>query len=320
MQFAAKAAAASMILRKRMNAASPEETAASAFLLMSTARDLGLPPTTGLNSMYIIEGSVVLSTHLYGALAQRSGKAKIEVAEGEGWCEVTMTRTDNGMHFTSRWDLERAKTAGLAGKNNWTHHPAAMLRARAQSECAKVVLPDVVFGLYTPDDFGFTDDQASKGEHCARVVDVTEDPDTPIGEEAEKLIRRRHKDLVDRGVDEAALVADLNTIRDTEKKGERRPAFATLPRAAVRACLRMLDKAEKALPPTEEVAEGSFTVETPEPLAELEPLPVTQDELEQEHASSMDAVREASAAREAAREGRVGRLQMDAPGEGTPAC
>jgi hypothetical protein len=50
--------------------------------------------------------------------------------------------------------MSMAQRAGLTGKGPWQQYPAAMLRARASAELCRLVWPDVVGGLYTPDEMG----------------------------------------------------------------------------------------------------------------------------------------------------------------------
>ena len=51
------------------------------------------------------------------------------------------------------WTIEMARTAGLVKeKSNWVKIPTDMLVARAQSRLARMVYPDLLAGLYTPDE------------------------------------------------------------------------------------------------------------------------------------------------------------------------
>ena len=56
------------------------------------------------------------------------------------------------------YTIDQAEQAGLlkptrSGKpSNWQKMPRQMLRARAKSELARLVYPDLLAGLYTPDE------------------------------------------------------------------------------------------------------------------------------------------------------------------------
>ena len=50
------------------------------------------------------------------------------------------------------WDMERAKRAGLATKDNWKSYPRAMMRARVISEGVKTSNPAVAVGIYTTEE------------------------------------------------------------------------------------------------------------------------------------------------------------------------
>ena len=50
------------------------------------------------------------------------------------------------------WDMDRAKAAGLGGKDNWKKFPRQMLRARCISDGVRGVYPAVLQGFYTPEE------------------------------------------------------------------------------------------------------------------------------------------------------------------------
>lgn len=79
------------------------------------------------------------------------------------------------------WDMARAKTAGLGGKDMWNKYPRQMLRARCVSEGIRTVCPGATSGVYTPEEVKDFDERP--------MVDITPKvPETqPVDEEFEKL-------------------------------------------------------------------------------------------------------------------------------------
>tara|TARA_E500000331_G_C17247499_1_gene709661 strand:- start:130 stop:936 length:807 start_codon:yes stop_codon:yes gene_type:complete len=57
------------------------------------------------------------------------------------------------------WTMERAKTARLTGKDNWSKYPRQMLKARVISEGVRMTFPGVTVGLYTPEEVMQFDDK-----------------------------------------------------------------------------------------------------------------------------------------------------------------
>lgn len=131
------------------------KTMESAFALMARGMSLGLPPLTALSEMHLIEGRAELSSDLMAAMILRSG-----LCEEWTWVSVTATRCElrtkrKGAAPTSVvWTIDRAKTAGLDGRANFKRFPEAMLRARAISELARMVYPDVTSGVYVYGEVG----------------------------------------------------------------------------------------------------------------------------------------------------------------------
>lgn len=130
--------------------ASPE----AAFTIIATGAELGLSPMASLRSIHVIEGKPVLSAALIAGIVQRrpdlcEGFALVESSDTIATYETTRRgQAPVRMSFT----IEQAQRAGLAGKDIWRKYPHAMLRARASAELARAVYPDVVGGLYDPDE------------------------------------------------------------------------------------------------------------------------------------------------------------------------
>jgi hypothetical protein len=118
---------------------------------------LGIKPMTAINMINIIQGRPAISSQLMAALVRQAGhRLRIEVDPVNLIANAMLWRADDPKFaFTSTWDMARAAQAGLAGKDNWKHYAANMLKARATSEVCRDACPEVLAGIdYTPDELG----------------------------------------------------------------------------------------------------------------------------------------------------------------------
>ena len=123
-------------------------------------RELGIPAMAALRSVHLIEGKHSLSADLMVALVLRSGMAEyFQMSESTAeLCTYVTKRKGNPLPTSLSYTIEQAKQAGLlaptrSGKpSNWQKIPKQMLRARAKSELARLEYPDLLAGLYTPEE------------------------------------------------------------------------------------------------------------------------------------------------------------------------
>ena len=118
-------------------------------------RELGMPAMASLRSVHLIKGKHCLSADLMVALVLRSGKADyfrmIESTEALSTFETQRKGDPEPTSIT--YTIEQATQADLVKPNgNWMKHRPQMLRARAKSELARLVYPDLLAGLYTPEE------------------------------------------------------------------------------------------------------------------------------------------------------------------------
>jgi hypothetical protein len=78
--------------------------------------------------------------------------------------------------ITVQWTWSDAEDAGLTRKDNWRSYPAQMLRHRCDADAARALFPDVVSGLYTPDELGANYDP-KRGEVVEVEAETTEAPE-----------------------------------------------------------------------------------------------------------------------------------------------
>ncbi|MEO9246430.1 hypothetical protein ABDK96_01900 [Citricoccus nitrophenolicus] len=136
------------------------EKPGNVLLAMELGDALGIPPIQAINDVHVIEGKPSASANLIGAMVRKAGH-KLRVSGDDSYATAQIIRADDpDFTFEVTWTLDRAKTAGLLpGKptSNWAKYPAAMLKARAITECARAATPDALYGvIYTPEELGST--------------------------------------------------------------------------------------------------------------------------------------------------------------------
>lgn len=124
---------------------SPERAA----YLMARAYELGFPATAAPDVIDDIQGRLTLKPQAAWALVLRSGLlASINVDEGDDFCDVKLTRKDNGVTLGYRFTMDAAKRAGLVkdggAYEKWTRN---MLYWRALGFAIDRAFPDVTMGL-----------------------------------------------------------------------------------------------------------------------------------------------------------------------------
>lgn len=131
-------------------------------------RELGLPAMASLRSVHVIEGRHSLSASLMVALVLRSGLAEffepIEFSETAATYETKRKGARNPVKLTHTIEMARKawkKTADAWEKSGWGANPTDMLVARATARLARMVYPDLLTGLYTPDELSEIRDQAA---------------------------------------------------------------------------------------------------------------------------------------------------------------
>lgn len=111
-------------------------------------QEMGLTPMAALRNFHVIEGKPVMSADGMVALALGSGLARYFKPVEESAESVTYEthRVGNDKPQRCTWTKQMAKDAGLNTKDNWRLFPRQMLAARAKSELARNVYPDVLAG------------------------------------------------------------------------------------------------------------------------------------------------------------------------------
>lgn len=122
-------------------------------------RELGLPAMASLRSIHNVDGKHSLSSALMAALVLKSGMAEyFEPVEFSATSATFITKRKGARKEISfTYTIEEArkawkKTQDAWDKSGWGSHPTNMLIARAQAMLARLIYPDLLAGLYTPEE------------------------------------------------------------------------------------------------------------------------------------------------------------------------
>ena len=152
------------LLAKRLHQSHMFDGYGSPQAVLSTVmlgRELGLSSMASLRSVHIIKGKHSLSADLMVALVLKSGLAEYFtlIETTDELCTFETKRKGNPKPQRLTYGMEQATQAGLdapprPGKepSPWHTMPRVMLRARCKSELARLEYPDLLAGLYTPEE------------------------------------------------------------------------------------------------------------------------------------------------------------------------
>lgn len=149
------------------------KTPAAAAAIMLTGRELGIPPMQAFRSVYVVKGKPALSAQLMAALILRAGHTYRVVESTNERCEIEFQRRGSQHVYRHEFTAADAKRAGLSGQT-WTAFPKAMLFSRCMSAGARVAMPDVLAGMYTPEELA--DPDSVVVDEAGEIIDVVAGP------------------------------------------------------------------------------------------------------------------------------------------------
>jgi len=126
---------------------------AQAVAIILTGRELGIPAMQALRQINVIQGKPTMGAELMLFMAYKNIPGfKFEVVESTTTkCSCKFERPGQ-VPFTHKFDMADAKALKLDGKDNWIKQPATMLRWRCISSGLRLMAPDAIAGVYTPEE------------------------------------------------------------------------------------------------------------------------------------------------------------------------
>ncbi len=122
-----------------------------ALALMIVAQAENRHPGSVAAEYHIIQGRPALRADAMLARFQQAGGSVEWGTYTDAEVSAIFTHAQGGS-VKIEWTMERAKKAGLTGKDNWNKYPRQMLRARVISEGVRTCYPAVCVGVYTPEE------------------------------------------------------------------------------------------------------------------------------------------------------------------------
>lgn len=162
------------------------KSSSEAFALMAIAQANGLHPAKAAERYHIIQGRPAMKADAMLSAFQEAGGKVRWIKRTDTECKLHLEHPQGGELDVS-WTIDRAKKAGLTGKNTWQQFPAQMLSARCVSEGVRALFPACLSGMYTPEEVqDFKKDDGDAGATVPEFVEATVD-DVPVQEQAEAV-------------------------------------------------------------------------------------------------------------------------------------
>jgi hypothetical protein len=126
------------------------EAQATALMLLCQAE--GLHPVMAMRRYHIMNtGRPAMRAEAMLAEYQARGGRVTWEERNQSVVRATFTNR-NGESLTVEWTIAMAKDANLLGNQTWGKYPRQMLTARVISEGVRTMMPEVVVGIYTPEE------------------------------------------------------------------------------------------------------------------------------------------------------------------------
>lgn len=130
----------------------------AALSLCLLAQAEGQHPAIAFRDYSIIQGKPAKKAEAMQRDFMASG-GKIKWIELSDTCAKAEFSHPSGGTLVIDWTMERAKAAGIGGKDMWKKYPRQMLRSRTISEGVRTVCPMATSGMYVPEEVADFDDK-----------------------------------------------------------------------------------------------------------------------------------------------------------------
>lgn len=121
--------------------------------IIEMGEELGLKPVASLNNINVIQGNPTLGADAMLGLAYKTGQVEsVDMNDITSERAVIKIKRKGQPEVVRQYTIGDARQAGLAGRGVWKTFPDRMLKARALAFAVRDAFPDVLAGIYTPDE------------------------------------------------------------------------------------------------------------------------------------------------------------------------
>lgn len=131
------------------------KTAEQAYAIAEMGKAVGLKTVIALNTIYVVGGKPTITPAMMLALARQRGMiADQKIERLPDRVIFTVLRKGDLTAHIEVYGKIQADQAGLSTKDNYKKQPQTMWLWRAVAAAMRAVFPDVIYGLYTPEEMG----------------------------------------------------------------------------------------------------------------------------------------------------------------------
>lgn len=129
-------------------------TAEQAIVVIAWGQNLGVPAMIALTQAYVVHGRVGWGAQFIAGLIKNNESCeKFHISEHSDKHATVLYKRTGEPEGKYTFTLDKARQMGLIKSGGaWEKFPGTMCRWAAMRECARMVWPDVVTGVYTPDE------------------------------------------------------------------------------------------------------------------------------------------------------------------------
>lgn len=201
-----------------------QKSPADVLAIVMAGGELGLAPMQSIRSLVLIKGKPTLSADAMGALCQSNPICEYLMMRSSTPTKAVYETKRRGHPEPTRMEfaMEDAQRAGLNG-DNWRKYPAAMLRARCLSAICRAVYPDLILGVYTPEEI---EDPPTSDQWLTRAPPLQAPPPKP------RMTPPQNQDLEEKLIDSIAAAEEQRTEGPPPSSGTLEQILADIAAAA----------------------------------------------------------------------------------------